>query len=158
MLPVPEQEVIKHISKIYAFIIIVPLIAVLLFKGVFFYEYDTKQRYIKDLVDSTAYVVKITGVLTDEGYLDLKTKLNKFASFTDADIFLKKGTYTDGEISGLTNYNLNTRLEKGDAFLIFVQSSNVSNYSRVQNGGVNPNDIQNLYYRAKAVCRVEYIE
>lgn len=145
-------------SKIYAFIIIVPLIAVLLFKGVFFYEYDTKQRYIKDMVDSAAYVVKITGVLTDEGYLDLKTKLNKFAGFEDADILLKKGTYTSGEISGLINYNLNTRLEKGDAFLIFVRSSNVSNYSRIQNGGVNLDDTQNLYYKAKAVCRVEYID
>lgn len=151
-------EVINHLSKIYAFIIIVPLIAVLLFKGVFFYEYDTKQRYIKDMVDSTAYVVKITGVLTDEGYLDLKTKLNKFARFEDAEILLKKGAYTDGEISDLIDYNLNTRLEKGDAFLIFVKSSNVSNYSRVQNGGVNPDDTQNLYYKAKAVCKVEYID
>lgn len=145
-------------SKIYAFIIIVPFIAVLLFKGILFYEYDTKQRYIKDMVDSTAYVVKITGVLTDEGYNDLKTKLNQFARFDDVDILLKEGTYTDGEISSLTNYSLNTRLEKGDAFLIFVKSSNVSNYSRIQNGGVNPDDTQNLYYKAKAVCRVEYVE
>lgn len=148
----------SHMSKIYVFIIIVPLIAILLFNGVFFYEYDTKQRYIKDMTDSTAYVVKIIGVLTDEGYSDLKTKLNKLAGFDDANILLKKGSYTNGVISGLTNYSLNTRLKKGDAFLIYVKSSNVSIYSRLQNGGVNPDDAQNLYYKAKAVCRVEYVE
>jgi hypothetical protein len=33
-------------SKIYAFIIIVPFIALVLLKGTLFYEYDTKQRYV----------------------------------------------------------------------------------------------------------------
>lgn len=158
---VPENskyEVTSHMSKIYVFVIMIPLIAVLLFNGVFFYEYDTKQRYIKDMVDSTAYAVKITGVLTDEAYNDLKTKLNKLAMFNDADIILKEGTYTGGEISSLSDYSLNTRLSKGDAFLIYVKSSNVSVYSRLQNGGVNPDDAQNLYYKAKAVCRVEYVQ
>lgn len=145
-------------SKIYAFIIIVPLIVVLLFHAVFFYEYDTKQRYIKDMVDSTAYIVKITGELTDENYRELKTRLNKFALFADSDIILKQGLYENGNITSMTDYTVNTRLEKGDAFLVYVRSSNVSSYSRVQNGGVNPDDSRNLYYKAKAVCRVEYTE
>ena len=144
-------------SKIYVFIVIVPVIAFLMFKGIFFYEYDTKQRYIKDLIDSMAYEVKITGVLTSDEYSDLKTKLNSFAKFDDTGIILEKGTYIDGILSNLTTYNLNTQLSKGDAFLIYVKSSNVSNYSRMQNGGVSADDSQNLYYKAKAQCRVEYV-
>ena len=150
-------EVINHLSKIYAFIIIVPLIAVLLFKGVFFYEYDTKQRYIKDMVDSTTYVVKITGVLAMDGYSELKAKLNKSGRFNDTNIKLMKGVYTNGTITGMTPYILGTQLSKGDAFLIYVKSAEVSNYSRLQNGGVNPDETQNIYYCAKAQCRVEYV-
>jgi glyceraldehyde-3-phosphate dehydrogenase/erythrose-4-phosphate dehydrogenase len=55
-------------NKIYAFIIIVPVIAMLMFKAVFMYEYDTKQRYIKDLVDTAAYKVKITGIFSADDY------------------------------------------------------------------------------------------
>lgn len=145
-------------SKIYSFIIIIPLIAILLFKGVFFYEYDTKQRYIKDLADSTAYVVKITGVLSKDEYNRLKANLNKYGSFSDANIILEKGNYTDGDITAMQPYIPGTRLVKGDAFVLFVKSSNVSNYSRIENGGVNPDDAKNLYFKAKAVCRVEYQE
>ena len=145
-------------NKILVFVVIVPVIALLMFKGIFFYEYDTKQRYIKDLIDSTAYEVKITGVLTTDEYAGLKTKLNSFAKFDDAGIILKKGNYVDGSLSYLTSYNLNTRLNKGDAFLIYVKSSNVSNYSRIQNGGVSADDTENLYYKAKAQCRVEFIQ
>lgn len=144
-------------SKIYVFIIIVPFIALLMFKGILFYEYDTKQRYIKDLSDSTAYVVKITGVLTMDGYSELKTKLNKYARFKDTNIVLIKGVYDNGTISSLSPYTLGTQLNKGDAFLIYIKSADVSNYSKLQNGGVNPDDTQNLYYCAKAQCRVEYV-
>lgn len=144
-------------SKIYVFIIIVPFIALLMFKSIFFYEYDTKQRYIKDLADSTAYVVKITGVLTVDEYSEMKTKLNRFARFDDANILLMKGVYDDGNLSGLTPYVLGMQLNKGDAFLFSIKSVDVSNYSKLQNGGVNPDDTQNLYYCAKAQCRVEYV-
>ena len=130
--------------------------ALLLFKGVLFYEFDTKQRYIKDLADSTAYVVKITGVLTAGGYSELKTKLNRYSRFDDANIILRKGVYTNGNLSNLTPYVLGTQLSKGDAFLIYIKSAGVSNYSKLQNGGVNPDDTQNLYYCAKAQCRVEF--
>jgi hypothetical protein len=144
-------------SKIYAFIIIVPFIAVLMFKGIFFYEFDTKQRYIKDLADSMAYVVKITGVLTIDEYAELKTKLNRYSRFDDAGIILRKGSYIDGELSGLSAYTPGSRLSKGDAFLIYVKSTGVSNYSRIENGGVNQDDGKNLYYSAKAQCRVEFV-
>lgn len=145
-------------NKILVFVVIVPVIALLMFKGIFFYEYDTKQRYIKDLIDSTAYMVKITGVLTTDEYAGLKTKLNSFGKFDDIGIILKKGVYVDGSLSNLTTYILNTRLNKGDAFFIYVKSSNVSNYSRIQNGGVSADDTENLYYKAKAQCRVEFIQ
>jgi len=145
-------------SKIFSFLIIIPLVAMLLFKGVFFYEYDTKQRYIKDLTDSTAYVVKITGVLSQDEYNRLKTSLNKYGTFNDAGIILKKGIYTDGDITVLQTYIPGTRLVKGDAFVIYVKSSNVANYSKIENGGVSPDDTKNLYFKARAVCRVEYLE
>ena len=145
-------------SKIYAFIFIVPFIALLLFKGILFYEYDTKQRYIKDLSDNTAYVVKITGVLTTEVYSELKVKLNKFARFEDANIILMKGVYDNGTITNMTVYILGTQFNKGDAFLIYIKSADVSNYSKLQNGGVNSDDTQNLYYCAKSQCRVEYVQ
>lgn len=144
-------------SKIYAFLIIVPFIALLLLQGILFYEYDTKQRYIKDISDSTAYIVKITGVLTTDGYSELKTKLNKLGRFGDDSIKLMKGVYTNGILAGMTPYIIGTQLYKGDAFLIYVKSAEVSNYSRLQNGGVNTDDSKNLYYCAKAQCRVEYI-
>lgn len=145
-------------NKILVFVVIVPIIALMMFKGIFFYEYDTKQRYIKDLVDSIAYEVKITGVLSAGEYTGLKTKLNSYGKFDDTGIILKKGIYVDGSLSNLTTYSLNTRLNKSDAFLIYVKSSNVSNYSRIQNGGVSADDTENLYYKAKAQCRIEYIQ
>jgi hypothetical protein len=144
-------------SKIYAFIVIVPFMALLLFKGILLYEFDTKQRYIKDIADSTAYVVKITGVLSPDVYSDLRTKLNKLAVFDDADIIFMKGEYMDGTLSNLTTYVVGTQLQRGDAFMIYIRSSGVSNYSRLQNGGVNPDDTQNLHYSARAQCRVEYV-
>lgn len=145
-------------SKIYSFIIIIPLIAMLLFKGVFFYEYDTKQRYIKDIADSTAYIVKITGVLTLDEYSRLKTNLNKYATFDDSSIILKKGIYSNGNITASEPYLLGARLQKGDAFMIYVRSVNVSNYSRVENGGISADDSKNLHFTDKAVCRIEYLD
>lgn len=145
-------------SKVYSFIIIIPLIAMLLFKGVFFYEYDTKQRYIKDLLDGTAYIVKITGVLTQDEYNRLKTNLDKYATFGNNSIILKKGIYSNGNILISEPYTLGTRLTKGDAFMIYVKSDNVSNYSRIENLGVSTDDTKNLYFKAKAVCRVEYMD
>lgn len=145
-------------SKIFSFLIIIPLVVMLLFKGVFFYEYDTKQRYIKDLADSSAYIVKITGVLSQDEYNSLKTNLNKYGTFNDTGIILKKGVYINGDITALQPYIPGTRLTKGDAFALFVKSSNITNYSRIENGGVNPDDTKNLYFKAIAVCRVEYME
>ena len=129
-----------------------------MFKAVFFYEYDTKQRYIKDIVDSTAYVVKITGLLTTDEYSNLKSRLNRYGNFNDSSIILRKGIYVNGHLTNLTPYNLDTRLQKGDAFLVYIKSTNVSNYSRIQNGGVSVDDSQNLYFKAKAQCRVEYVK
>lgn len=145
-------------SKILSFLAIIPLVVILLFKGVFFYEYDTKQRYIKDLTDSTAYIVKITGVLTQDEYTRLKTNLNKYGSFNDTGIILEKGVYSNGTIGALEAYILGTRLFKGDAFILTVKSSNASNYSRIENNGISPDDTKNLYFKARAVCRVEYLE
>ena len=144
-------------SKIYSFLIIIPLVAMLLFKGVFFYEYDTKQRYIKDLADSTAYVVKITGILSQDEYNRLKASLNKYGIFNDAGIILQKGIYINGSITALQPYIPGTRLVKGDAFVLTVRSLNVSNYSKIENGGISPDDTKNLYFKARAVCRVEYL-
>lgn len=148
-------------SKIYAFVIIVPMIAVLMFKAVFIYEYDTKQRYIKDLVDAAAYKVKITGVFSQDDYDEIRVRLNKIAAFKDLPgktcIVLKKGKYRDGLLEHMEEYTPGEQLEKGDAFSIFVRSSEVSNFSRIQNGGISLDDAQNLYYQAKAQCRVEYV-
>ncbi len=145
-------------SKIYAFLILVPFIALLFFKGVLFYEYDTKERYIKDLTDSIAYKVKITGVLTPDEYNEFKTKLGTLWKFDDLNgsILLKRGRYVDGTVTDWSAYTPNTQLGKGEAFLVYVKSSQPSNYSKLQNGGVDPDPSKNLYYVAKAQCRVEY--
>jgi hypothetical protein len=71
---------------------------------------------------------------------------------------LKKGRYLDGSLEYMEDYMPGEQLGKGDAFLIFVKSSEVSNYSRVQNGGVSFDDTRNLYFKAKAQCRIEYAD
>jgi hypothetical protein len=142
-------------SKIYAFLVIVPFIVILLFKGILFYEYDTKQRYIKDIAESIAYEVKITGVLTVDEYISFRERLNKLSKFDSSSIILKKGYYINGSLTNLTTYLPGDALQKGDAFQIYIKSSEVSNYSRVENGGVNPDDLQNIYYKALVECRVE---
>ena len=147
-------------NKVYTFIIIVPIIAMLLFRGIAFYEYDTKQRYIKDLTDSIVYEVKITGVLTTDEYNSFRTKIGNLAKFDDSGnnqcVILQCGQYENGVPIHWVNYTLGSVLHKGDAFSIYVKSSDVSNYSRLQNGGKSSDDTKNLYYRAKAECEVEY--
>jgi hypothetical protein len=145
-------------SKIYSFVIIIPLIMMLIIKGVFFYEYDTKQRYIKDIIDTAAYNVKITGCLTQEAFQELKTELSKYAFFEDTSIILEKGLYSNGNLIPAGQYIPGTRLYKGDSFMIYVKSSDVSNYSKIENTGVCEDDSRNLYFSAKAVCRVEYLD
>ena len=144
-------------NKIFAFIIVTPFIALLLFKAVAFYEYDTKQRYMKNIIDSVAYNVKITGRLDREGYDNLKISLNKLGTFNDSDIVMRKGYFgSDGTLmDNMSVYGVNEQLSRGDAFAIYIKSSGVSNYSRIQNGGVAADDTKNLYFKAKAFCRVE---
>lgn len=148
-------------SKIYVFLITVPLLAVLLFKGVMFYEYDTKQRYVKDLVDSVAYKVKITGVLTQDEYDRFRGRLNMLGDFNDSGVLkcvvLKYGYYSGGSLGAMSDYAPGMCLSKGDAFMIYVRSAEESGYSRVQNGGRLPDDADNVYYKAKALCRVEMV-
>ncbi len=136
----------------------VPFIFMIFLKGVLLFEFDTKQRYIKDTVDSIAYKVKITGVLTTDEYNELNSRLNKLSEFDGSGIVLKKGRYVNGALADWTNYYANTKLYKGEAFLVYVKSKKVSSYSKLQNGGVHPDDSQNLYYSAKAQCRIEYDE
>lgn len=144
-------------SKILAFVVIFPLIAMLLFKAVAFYEYDTKQRYIKNVLDNAAYKVKITGVLTAEEYNKISIELNKIEQFQAQGIEMTYGTWTDGiNFENLLPYSEGTILSKGDAFKICVKSANVSNFSMIQNLGVSEDESKNLRYFAKAVCRVEY--
>lgn len=143
-------------NKVFVFVILVPFIAILLFRAAAFYEYDTKQRYIKNLVDSTAYKVKITGVLTADEYTDeFKPGLNRLARFGDVNIRLRKGTYSGGTVSGWLPYTPGERLDRGDAFLIHVESEDVSNFSRLENSGITGDAARDLRYKAKAVCRVE---
>lgn len=144
-------------NKIFVSIIIIPFIAILMFKAIAISDFDLKQRYLKDQVDLVAYQVKITGTLTDDAYNEFLIKINKLADFSSvsSSIILKKGTYVNGVITGLTNYTIGEVLNKGEAFLVYIKSSNVSNYSRIQNGGVSLDDTENLFYTAKAQCRIE---
>jgi hypothetical protein len=143
-------------NKVFVFVIMVPFIALLLFRAVAFYEYDTKQRYIKNLVDTMAYKVKITGTLTaDEYNNEFKPGLNRLARFEDINIRLGKGTYSGGTVSSWLPYHFNERLDRGDAFMIYVESGDVSNFSRLENNGVTGEAARDLRYKAKAVCRVE---
>ncbi len=145
-------------NKIYVSVIVIPFIAILMFKAIAISEYDLKQRYLKDQVDLVAYQVKLTGTLTDDAYNEFMTKINRLADFksgSGGSIILKKGIYANGTITGLTNYTIGEVLNKGEAFLIYIKSANVSSYSRIQNGGVSPDDTKNLYYKAKAECRIE---
>ena len=140
-------------SKIYAFIIIIPMIAILLFKTIAFYEFDTKQRYIKNSIDSVSHKVMITGVLTAGDKEEMLTKLNMFGNFGEDDIILESGSVNaDGVIYGMSRYTTGDILDRGEIFSIFVQSDNKSLLSGVEGDSDEHNK---LCYKAKAVCRVE---
>lgn len=141
-------------NKIYAFLIIIPLIAVLFFKTLTFYEYDTKQRYVKNTVDSVAHKVMITGVMTVSDREELLEKLGKLGTFRANNISIKCGTIEpDGTVGRLGSYALGSVLDRGEIFSIYVESENESIFSKTE---VNSHNEENkLHYRAKATCRVE---
>lgn len=142
-------------SKVISFLVIVPIMVLLIFKAVLFYEFEAKQRYIKDLTDNLTYKVKITGVLTSEEYTEYLNRLNKISRFTTNSVVLKKGRYVDGAATDWVSYAADENLTRGQAFMIYVKSMDVSLFSRLHNRGVMSVDEQNLYFIAKAQCRIE---
>ncbi len=139
-------------NKVYAFIIIIPLIAILFLKTMSFYEFDTKQRYIKNAIDNVAHKVMLTGVMTVKDKEELMNKLQKLSSFEDEDIILKCGNLdSDGTLSDLSSYSLGEVLDRGEVFSIYIQSDVETDFSRME--GSSEND--KLFYKAKAICRVE---
>ncbi len=141
-------------SKIYAFLIILPLIAMLFVKTMGFYEFDTKQRYIKNAVDAAAHKVMITGVFTTGDKEELINKLKKLADFRSENLVLEWGvTGPEGVIPPLSPYTPGNILDRGYIFCIKVQSEGESTLSKISGG--NTNEAGKLYYRAKALCRIE---
>lgn len=141
-------------NKIYAFLIIIPVIALLFFKALAFYEFDTKQRYIKNTIDTAAHKVMITGVLTKGDKEELITNLNKLGDFEEENVILESGSInSNGSVSGLLPYTTGGILDRGEVFSIKVQSKNESLTSRIEGNSAVEN--RKLYYRAKAICRVE---
>lgn len=144
-------------NKIYTFIIIIPLIAILFIKTISFYEFDTKQRYIKNAVDSVAHKVMITGVMTVSDKEKLMDNLEKLSDFEEDGIVLKWGNLqSDGSLLELNSYVLGSVLDRGEIFSIYVQSNNESTLSRMEGNSADERDT--LHYKAKAVCRVEKIQ
>lgn len=141
-------------NKIYAFIIIIPLIALLFLKTMTFYEFDTKQRYIKNTVDGVAHKVMITGVMTVSDKEELLVKLQKLGDFKDEDVTFKCGNIqSDGTLTGLYSYVPGNILDRGEIFSIYVESKAESTLSRTEG---NSGDTTNkLFYKAKAICRIE---
>lgn|GEM_PF-1959127 len=140
-------------SKIYAFIIIIPVIAILLFKAIAFYEFDTKQRYIKNTIDTVAHKVMLTGVLTAQDKEDMMEKLNRFGNFNEDNVILESGSINaDGEVYGMRRYTTGDILDRGEIFSIVVKSDNESLLSGMEGDSDEDNK---LCYKAKAVCRVE---
>jgi hypothetical protein len=142
-------------SKVISFLVIVPFMVLIIYKSILFYEFDTKQRYIKDLSDNLAYKVKITGILTPGEYNEYFTKLNKVSRFESYSVILRQGRYIDGAVSDWSAYMPGNALDRGQAFFVYVKSADVPLYSRLQNGGVMSADDQNLHFVAKAQCRIE---
>ena len=141
-------------NKVYAFIIIIPLIAMLFLKTMNFYEFDTKQRYIKNTVDSVAHKVMITGVMTVSDKDELMEKLRKLATFEDEDVSLKSGTaQADGSLAGLNAYVLGNVLDRGEIFSIYVQSRAESSLSKMEGNSIVQDN--KVLYKAKAICRIE---
>ncbi len=143
-------------NKIYAFLIIIPLIAVLFFKTLSFYEYDTKQRYVKNAVDNVAHKVMITGVMTVRDHEELLEKLGRLGTFEGSNISIKCGNVQpDGTVGGLGDYVLGRVMDRGTIFSIYVESESESIFSETEGNFDNEGD--ELHYRAKATCRVEKI-
>lgn len=141
-------------SKIYAFLIILPVIALLLIKALAFYEFDTKQRYIKNTIDAAVHKVMITGVLTDGDKAELLTELNQLANFGEEDVILESGSInTDGSSFRMVPYTAGEVVDRGEFFSILVKSENESLISRIE--GTPYGENSRLFYKAKATCRVE---
>jgi len=141
-------------NKVYAFLVIIPLIAMLFLKTMAFYDFDTKQRYIKNAVDNVAHKVMITGVMTAYDSEELMNKLRKIGNFERESVILKYGyTEQDGALSELAPYTLGNVLDRGQIFSIYVQSGNESALSGMEINHTNENN--RLFYKAAAVCRVE---
>lgn len=141
-------------NKIYAFVIIIPLIAILFIRTMSFYEFDTKQRYIKNTVDSVAHTVMITGVMTANDKVELMDKLRKISDFDEDDVILEYGyVAADGTLENLYSYSLGSVLDRGEIFSIYVQSEGESTLSRME--GSSADESKKLFYKAKAICRVE---
>ncbi len=141
-------------SKIYTFLIILPIIAALFFKTAAFYEFDTKQRYIKNTVDNLTHKVMITGVMTEKDKADLLDKLNKLEKFSENNVILEAGPVdSHGAISELYPYLAGDVLDRGAVFSITVKSDDESLLSEMGDKGADGS--HKLYYKAKAVCRIE---
>lgn len=136
-------------SKIYAFVIIIPIVVILMFKSVALYEYDTTQRYIKNYVDDTARKVMITGVMTLQDKNNLLSNLNKFGTFKQNSIITRRGNSVDSEAT-MTEYAIGSILSRGEYFCIYVKSDNESTLSRLE-GDTN----KQIFYKARAICRIE---
>lgn len=141
-------------NKIYAFLIIIPLITLLFIKSVTFYEFDTKQRYIKNTVDSVTHKVMITGVMTVNDKSRLLEELKKLGDFDDSSIILKYGNLrADGSLSSVYTYVPGIIMDRGAIFSIYVQSKNESRLSKAEDFA--DDESGKLYYKAKATCRIE---
>lgn len=140
-------------NKIYAFIVIIPLIATFLFKSLAFYDFDTRQRYIKNAVDNTAHKVMITGVMTASDRDSLLNELRKLGEFEEESIVLKSGYLEQDALSCLEPYSLGNVLDRGEIFSIYVQSAKESMISEMERNTANEN--HRLCFKAAAVCRIE---
>jgi hypothetical protein len=141
-------------NKIYAFLIIIPVIALIFLKTMAFYEFDTKQRYIKNIVDNVAHKVMITGVMTESDKGELIEKLQKLSNFNEEDISLKCGKIqSDGSLSNLDPYVPGNILDRGEIFSIYVESKDGSTISIMEGNTADVN--KKLFYKAKAICRIE---
>lgn len=141
-------------SKIYTFLIIIPIIAALFFKTAALYEFDTKQRYIKNTVDNLTHKVMITGVMTEKDKADLLDRLNRLGKFSENSVILEAGSVDSYEsISELYPYMAGDVLDRGAVFSITVKSDDESLLSEM--GDKSADGSHKLYYKAKAVCRIE---
>jgi len=141
-------------SKIYTFLIILPMMAALFFKTAAFYEFDTRQRYIKNTVDTYTHKVMITGVMTEKDKGDLLEKLNRLGTFNENHVILETGPVDSyGAISTLYPYMTGDLLDRGEVFSITVKSEDESLLSEMEDE--NTDGSHKLFYKAKAVCRIE---